>query len=94
MVMLLLAFSGSLLVGSDFRDKSLPFYLSRRIDRRHYIVGKLLAVSSIVAMLTMLPALAAIHRIWPVHRLDRLLDRALARCRSPCWSTARCYAWC
>jgi ABC-2 type transport system permease protein len=57
MVMLLLAFSGSLLVGSDFRDKSLPFYLSRRIDRRHYIVGKLLAVSTIVAMLTTLPAL-------------------------------------
>ena len=45
-VMILLAFSGSLLVGSDFRLKTLPFYLSRRIDKRHYIVGKLLAVSS------------------------------------------------
>ena len=44
-VMILLAFSGSLLVGSDFRMKSLPFYLSRRVDRRHYIVGKLLAIS-------------------------------------------------
>ena len=28
-VMILLAFSGSLLVGTDFRNKSLPFYLSR-----------------------------------------------------------------
>jgi hypothetical protein len=57
-VMILLAFSGSLLVGSDFRFNSLPFYLSRRIDRRHYIVGKLLAVGTVVSLLTMLPALA------------------------------------
>ena len=55
-VMMLLAFAGSLLVGADFRLKSLPFYLSRRIDRRHYIVGKLLAVSAIVALLTVAPA--------------------------------------
>src|SRR5262245_61647473 len=34
-VMILLAFSGSLLVGSDFRLNSLPFYLARRIDKRH-----------------------------------------------------------
>ena len=56
-VMILLAFSGSLLVGSDFRLKALPFYLSRRIDKRHYIVGKLLAVSSVIAILTIVPAL-------------------------------------
>jgi hypothetical protein len=56
-VMILLAFSGSLLVGADFRLGSLPFYLSRRIDRRHYIVGKLLAVSSVVSIVTVVPAL-------------------------------------
>lgn len=56
-VMILLAFSGSLLVGSDFRLKALPFYLSRRIDKRHYIIGKLLAISAVVAILTILPAL-------------------------------------
>lgn len=56
-VMILLAFSGSLLVGSDFRMNSLPFYLSRRIDRRHYVVGKLLAISSVIMLLTTLPAL-------------------------------------
>lgn len=56
-VMILLAFSGSLIVGSDFRLRSLPFYLSRRIDRKHYIVGKLLAVSAIVMILTVIPAL-------------------------------------
>jgi ABC-2 type transport system permease protein len=56
-VMILLAFSGSVLVGSDFRLGSLPFYLSRRIDRRHYIVGKLLAVGAVVSLLTTVPAL-------------------------------------
>ncbi|MBL9125695.1 MAG: hypothetical protein JNG90_18795 [Planctomycetaceae bacterium] len=56
-VMILLAFSGSLLVGADFRFNSLPFYLSRRIDRRHYIVGKLLAVGTLVSLLTTVPAL-------------------------------------
>jgi hypothetical protein len=56
-VMLLLAFSGSLLVGSDFRLGSLPFYLSRRIDRRHYVAAKLAAVGLIVSLMTTLPAL-------------------------------------
>ena len=74
-VMILLAFSGSLLVGSDFRMKSLPFYLSRRVDRRHYIVGKLMAISVIVSLLTTVPALIAVHRIRHVHPVDRLLDR-------------------
>ncbi len=55
-VALLLAFSGSLLVGSDFRLGSLPFYLSRGITSLHYIVGKVLAVGAVVGLLTVLPA--------------------------------------
>jgi len=57
-VMILLAFSGSLLIGSDFRLGSLPFYLARRIERRHYVMGKLLAVSTVISLLTLLPAMA------------------------------------
>lgn len=56
-VMILLAFSGSLLVGTDVRSRTLPFYLARRIDKRHYIIGKLLSVSAIVSLLTIVPAL-------------------------------------
>lgn len=55
-VVILLAFSGSLLVGGDFRSGALPFYLSRRIDRRHYLVGKLLAIGVVVSLLTTVPA--------------------------------------
>jgi ABC-type transport system involved in multi-copper enzyme maturation permease subunit len=56
-VTILLAFSGSLLIGADFRQGALPFYLSRRIDRRHYILGKLLAIAAVVSLLTVVPAL-------------------------------------
>ncbi len=35
----------------------MPFYLSRRIDRRHYIVGKLMAVATVVLLITVVPAL-------------------------------------
>jgi ABC-type transport system involved in multi-copper enzyme maturation permease subunit len=55
-VMILLTFTGSLLVGSDFRNGTLAFYLSRSIDRRHYIIGKLLAVGVLVSLLTTVPA--------------------------------------
>ncbi len=56
-VMILLAFTGSLLVGGDFRNGSLAFYLSRSIDRRHYILGKLLTVGVLTSLLTTIPAL-------------------------------------
>lgn len=57
-VMILLTFTGSLLVGGEFRNNALAFYLSRSIDRRHYIIGKLLTVAVLVSLLTTLPALA------------------------------------
>lgn len=56
-VMILLAFCGSLVVGSDFREGTLPFYLSRRLERRHYIVGKLIALVVLIWLFTVLPAL-------------------------------------
>jgi ABC-2 type transport system permease protein len=55
--MLLLAFAGSLLVGDDMRRGGLTFYLSRRLDRWHYVVGKLLAIGLLVSLTTTLPAL-------------------------------------
>src|SRR5262245_53959459 len=35
--MLLLAFAGSVLIGSDYQQAGLTFYLSRRMSRCHYI---------------------------------------------------------
>jgi ABC-2 type transport system permease protein len=55
--MLLLGLAGEMLVGNDFRHGGLIFYLSRRLGRRHYLAGKLLASMSIVWIITTVPAL-------------------------------------
>jgi hypothetical protein len=55
--MLMLAFVGEILVGGDYDQGGLTFYLSRRLGRRHYVAGKLLAISAIVWLTTMVPAL-------------------------------------
>lgn len=54
---LLLAFAGSTLIGSDYRQGGMVFYLSRRIGKWQYIVGKLLTIAAIVSIITTLPAL-------------------------------------
>jgi hypothetical protein len=55
--MLLLAFAGSMLIGEDLRLGGLTFYLSRRISRWHYIVGKLLSIGLLISLTTTIPAL-------------------------------------
>lgn len=57
-VMLLLAFSGSLVVGADFRDGVLPFYLSRGITPVQYVFGKILALGTLIWLMTAVPAAA------------------------------------
>lgn len=54
---LLLAFAGASLIGADYRQGGMIYYLSRRIERRHYIVGKLLTVATVVSLITTVPAL-------------------------------------
>lgn len=54
---LLLAFAGSALIGNDYRQGGLVFYLSRRLKRRHYVAAKLLTVGAVVTIITTLPAL-------------------------------------
>jgi ABC-type transport system involved in multi-copper enzyme maturation permease subunit len=57
-VMLMLAYAGTSLVGDDFRHRSLSFYLSKPIGKIHYFLGKFLAAFALAAALTLLPALA------------------------------------
>ncbi|HVS36702.1 MAG TPA: hypothetical protein VMS17_14170 [Gemmataceae bacterium] len=56
-VMIVLALAGSVLVGNDFRYGALPFYLSKPLSRRHYLLGKGLAVAAFINLTTTLPAL-------------------------------------
>jgi ABC-2 type transport system permease protein len=55
--MVILAFAASVIVGNDFQHNSLPFYLSKPIGRRHYLVGKALAVAVVINSMTTLPAI-------------------------------------
>lgn len=55
--MLLLAFAGATIVGDDLRQGGLTFYLSRRVSRWHYVMGKLLAIGLLVSLTTTVPAL-------------------------------------
>jgi len=55
--MLLLAFAGAMLVGDDMRQGGLTFYLSRRVSRWQYILGKLLSIGLLVSLTTTVPAL-------------------------------------
>jgi ABC-2 type transport system permease protein len=57
MVMVVLALAGSILVGNDFTQRSLPFYLAKPLSRWHYLGGKCLAVGVVVNLMTTLPAL-------------------------------------
>ncbi len=78
-VMIVLALAGSVLVGNDFQYGSLPFYLSKPIGRRHYILGKFLAIGLFVQLLTTLPSLvlfvqAGLLYDWEVYYLDHLRE--------------------
>lgn len=55
--MLLLAFAGAVLVGDDLKQGGLVFYLSRRLGRWHYVLGKLLSIGLLVSLTTTIPAL-------------------------------------
>jgi hypothetical protein len=57
MVMVVLALAGAVLVGNDIRFGSLPFYLSKPMSARHYLIGKCLAIMVFVNLMTTLPAL-------------------------------------
>ncbi|MGL4419337.1 MAG: ABC transporter permease subunit, partial [Gemmataceae bacterium] len=74
-VMIVLALAGALLVGNDFRHNSLPYYLAKPIGRWHYLLGKCLAISLFVHLMTTIPALilylqAGLLYEWDVYYVD------------------------
>jgi ABC-type transport system involved in multi-copper enzyme maturation permease subunit len=73
--MIVLGLAGAVLVGNDFHHGSLPFYLSKPIGRRHYLLGKCLGVGAFVNLLTTVPALilfiqAGLLYDWQTYYLD------------------------
>jgi ABC-2 type transport system permease protein len=74
-LVIVLALAGSVLVGNDFFHGSLPFYLSKPIGRRHYVLGKCLAIGILVNLFVTLPAIllwveAGLLYDWETYYLD------------------------
>lgn len=72
---IVLALAGSILIGNDVHHGSLPYYLSKPIDRRHYLFGKCLAVGMLVNLLTTIPAIilyiqAGLLYDWTTYYID------------------------
>jgi len=76
--MIVLALAGAVLVGNDFQYGSLPFYLSKPIGRRHYVLGKMLGIGAFINLLTTIPALllfiqAGLLYDWQSYYIDNYL---------------------
>src|SRR5581483_11623127 len=75
-VMVLLALAGAILVGNDFHFGTLPFYLSKPLDRWHYLIGKCLAVSLLLNLMTTVPAVILFLQFGFLDSWDYYVDRA------------------
>ena len=76
--MIVLALAGAVLVGNDFHHNSLPFYLSKPIGRRHYVLGKMLGIGAFINLMTTIPALllfvqAGLLYDWQSYYFDNIL---------------------
>jgi len=75
-VVVILAFVGSVLIGNDFHHGSLPFYLSKPISRWHYVCGKCLAIGVLINMMTTIPALLLFIEYGFIDTWDYYIDQA------------------
>lgn len=56
-VVLVMAYAGAVLVANDFRAGGIAFYLSRPINKFHYVFGKAFSLWMIIGLLTLAPGL-------------------------------------
>lgn len=57
MTAIVLCLSGAVLVGNDFAQRGVPFFLAKPIKPWHYLAGKFLAIAVVVNLLLTVPAL-------------------------------------
>jgi ABC-type transport system involved in multi-copper enzyme maturation permease subunit len=75
-VVVILAFIGSVLIGNDFHHGSMPFYLSKPISRWHYVAGKCLTIGVVVNMMTTVPCLALFVEYGFIDQWDYYIDQS------------------
>jgi ABC-2 type transport system permease protein len=76
MVIIILAMTGSILVGNDFQFRSLPFYLAKPLSPWHYVLGKCLAVAVFINLMTTLPAIVLFVQYGLLTSWDYFLESA------------------
>jgi ABC-2 type transport system permease protein len=74
--MITLALSGSVLIGNDLRHGSLSFYLSKPLERWHYLLGKGLAVTGFLNLFTTLPAIVLFVQFGLLESWDYFADHS------------------
>jgi ABC-2 type transport system permease protein len=57
MTVIVLCLSGAVLVGNDFAQRGVPFFLAKPIRPWHYLAGKFLAIAVVVNLISTVPAL-------------------------------------
>jgi len=57
MTVIVLCLSGAVLVGNDFAQRGVPFFLAKPIRPWHYLAGKFLAIAIVINLLSTVPAL-------------------------------------
>lgn len=75
-VMIVLALSGSVVIGNDLRHGSLPFYLSKPLTLWHYLLGKGLAVAAFLSLFTTVPAALLFVQFGLLESWDYFLDQS------------------
>lgn len=75
-VMIVLALSGSVLIGNDLRQGSLSFYLAKPLTTWHYLLGKGLAVAAFLNLFTTLPATVLFVQYGLLESWDYFLDHS------------------
>ncbi len=57
MTVVVLCLSGAVLVGNDFAQRGVPFFLAKPIRPWHYLAGKFLAIAVVINLISTVPAL-------------------------------------
>jgi ABC-type transport system involved in multi-copper enzyme maturation permease subunit len=74
-VTIVLALAGAVVIGNDLRFGSLAFYLSKPLARRHYLLGKGLAVAVFINLMTTVPALTLYLQYGMLESWDYFIQR-------------------
>jgi ABC-type transport system involved in multi-copper enzyme maturation permease subunit len=70
-----LTLAGAVLIGNDYQNHALVFYLSKPLHAWHYLLGKFMAVALFINMMTTFPALALFVQFGTLNGWEQFVNR-------------------